>query len=342
MKQLVPPAISTLPTTAQEGSPDVQATEAEQRRIVFVARYSVKNFFLAHWDLLQVAAILLHAFGEDFASATQLVFVPPDKANHGWWGPQRPLWDALGGGRALALSEWLELKRGHRRGKLLALDDVTFALSGFHSVYGRGVVGRAMEATCSHCVAMGAPSLRRVSPFYRAAMSVVLAELGQLRSRHTLDLEGIPALWIRRGKGHGRGYSAKVGRRCLNERELLAAITKANSYPGLTMTAVELAELPFKEQVPLFRRSGVFTGMHGAGYANIIFLQPGSVVAELCPMGYCTQSYEHMSERVDLRYLRWTNTHAENAKADYDTIVDIDEFVALMQRAVATFLKQPQ
>ena len=39
---------------------------------VFVARYSVKNFFLAHFDLLQVVAILMQ-LGDDFERRAQLV-----------------------------------------------------------------------------------------------------------------------------------------------------------------------------------------------------------------------------------------------------------------------------
>ena len=38
-----------------------------------------------------------------------------------------------------------------------------------------------------------------------------------------LDASSIPTLWIRRGKGAGGSYQSKVGRRCLNEAELLQA-----------------------------------------------------------------------------------------------------------------------
>ena len=74
--------------------------------------------------------------------------------------------------------------------------------------------------------------------------------------------------------------------------------------------------------------------MHGAGYANIIFVRAGGVVAELCPLGYCTESYMRLSARLGLTYLRWTNALPENAKAGFDTIVDPGQFVALMRKAV--------
>lgn len=87
-------------------------------------------------------------------------------------------------------------------------------------------------------------------------------------------------------------------------------------------------------QLPHFRASHIVTGMHGAGYANIIFLAPGSVVAELCPMGYCTDSYRRISDRLDLHYLRWTNSDPAHAKDGFDTIVEPREFTTLMERAV--------
>ena len=62
-------------------------------------------------------------------------------------------------------------------------------------------------------------------------------------------------------------------------------------------------------------------------------MQPGGVVAELCPLGYCTDSYQRLSPRIGLTYMRWTNTISQNAKGNYDTVVDPAQFVQLMRRA---------
>ena len=67
--------------------------------------------------------------------------------------------------------------------------------------------------------------------------------------------------------------------------------------------------------------------------ANLIFLTPGSVVAELCPLGYCTNSYERISPLLGLTYLRWTNSIQANARKNFDTVVDEAQFLALMKRA---------
>ena len=57
-----------------------------------------------------------------------------------------------------------------------------FALSGLHSVYGRGTIGREMERVCAPCASAGAAAsgLKRVSSFYRVALSHSLARLGWL------------------------------------------------------------------------------------------------------------------------------------------------------------------
>ena len=331
-----------------------------ERVVVFVTRYSVKNFFLAHFDLLQVAAILSHALGPDFSERVQLVMLPPDKSNRGWWGPQAQLWSSFSDLPAISYATWIKQQRQRRHQQrlhgqsessgsgalLLPVRHAILALSGYHSVYGRGVIGRQMEAICDgRCVAGKgvAARLQRVSAFYRQFVNLALERAGllYLPSPYALATQRPggnrgdgrrEGLWISRGKGLGRGYGQTVGRRCLNEKELLASLAVSNV--SLRLTALELADVSFAVQIAHFRNAAVLTGMHGAGYANLIFLPPGAVVAELCPLGYCTPSYERLSQRLALVYMRWTNTHPHNAKAGYDTIVDVGEFHNLMHRAV--------
>ena len=329
--------------------------------VVFVARYSVKNFFLAHYDLLQVATILLHALGPEMAAgngpktSAQLVFVPPDKANQDWWGPHKPLWQAFSSLPILSFAEWAAeeerrtpqprslAKSTAQPSRLVPVRRAIFALSGQHSVYGRGTIGRAIEKVCAPCADVAAatfPRMRKLSAFYRPFLSVALAHHGLLylpppgrggggESPSSRVFRGV---WISRGKGLGRGYGKTVGRRCLNEDEVLGALHI--STVGVHLTPLELAGMPFAEQLPHFRSASVMTGMHGAGYANLIFLPVGSVVAELCPLGYCTQSYQRLSLRLGITYMRWTNRIQENAREGYDTIVDTGQFISLMASAV--------
>ena len=103
----------------------------------------------------------------------------------------------------------------------------------------------------------------------------------------------------------------------------------------LALRMAELADMPFGDQLAQIRAAAVLTGMHGAGFANMIFMAPGSVVAELCPLGYCTDSFRTLAPRLGLAYLRWTNAIASNAFANYDTVVEPHSFVELMRRALA-------
>ena len=392
MRQLLPGALGEekAPTPEEdvqeeeeeEGKEGKEAGKEEQQEeeakaastIVFIGRYSVKNFWLAHYDLLQVASILLHALGPSMAAgntskgghAAQLVFIPPDKANHDWWGPHKPLWQAFSTLPILSYSEWVDAERRRAMAAfraraasrsdaakgppplLIPVKRAIFALSGQHSVYGRGAIGRGMEKVCAACGPSDAASsssssaassaaarrMGRVSAFYRPFLSVALSYHGllYLPPPPTSARPSHRGLWISRGKGLGNGYGKTVGRRCLNEEEVLNALH--HSEVRVRLTPLELSGMPFVEQLRHFRSVTLLTGMHGAGYANIIFLPVGAVVAELCPLGYCTESYRRLSLRLGVQYMRWTNNIAENARDGYDTIVDTQQFNGLMAKAV--------
>ena len=290
------------------------------------------------------------AAGDAHGRGAQLVFLPPDKANHDWWGrtsrsgrPSRrasPSCPSPSGRRRRSSGSGAPpaAHHGAPRGALLPVRRAIFALSGQHSVYGRGTIGRAIEEglrALRDAASRATPRMSRVSAFYRPFLSVALAAHGLLYLPRAAPPAGDGAdggVWISRGKGLGNGYGKTVGRRCLNEEEVLGALH--GSRVALRLTPLELAGMPLAQQLPHFRGARVLTGMHGAGYANLIFLGVGAVVAELCPLGYCTQSYQRLSRRLGVTYLRWTNTIAENAREGYDTIVDTAQFVGLMGRAV--------
>lgn len=274
------------------------------------------------------------------------MLVPPDKANHGWWGPQRLLWASLASAPTLSYVEWLQSARPGSQ-HLVRVPHAVFALSGFHSVYGRGVVGKAFERVCapralaSSCATSGvsATRLAPVSAWYRTFLSFSLARMGVLylpsrpEAAPGRPAPRLPGLWISRGKGHGGAYGKQVARRCLNEPALLEALEASGLRLALRMA--ELADMPFGDQLAQIRAAAVLTGMHGAGFANMIFMAPGSVVAELCPLGYCTDSFRTLAPRLGLAYLRWTNAIASNAFANYDTVVEPHAFVELMRSALA-------
>ena len=114
-----------------------------------------------------------------------------------------------------------------------------------------------------------------MSPFYRAFLGLSLARLGQLQPAPADNARPrqLRALWISRGKGHGGAYGSRVARRCLNEEAIQAAAQKAAAHDeargevAVHLRPVELADVPFAQQLPLFRSAAILTGMHGAGCA---------------------------------------------------------------------------
>lgn len=71
-----------------------------------------------------------------------------------------------------------------------------------------------------------------------------------------------------------------LARRMVNEAELEAALTAQGFH------VVELENIPFQEQVELFRGAKVIVGPHGSGLANVVFSSPGALLIELMPSGF--------------------------------------------------------
>ena len=75
--------------------------------------------------------------------------------------------------------------------------------------------------------------------------------------------------------GHERLYISRAGarvRRVANEEDVVAALQPFGFH------AVRLEELPFAEQVHLFRAAEMVVAPHGAGLANVLFAPPLTVV----------------------------------------------------------------
>ena len=59
--------------------------------------------------------------------------------------------------------------------------------------------------------------------------------------------------------------------------------------------------LPWKEQVDLFHKAECIVGLHGAGFANIVFCQPRTKVIELRSSN-AGPMYENVAKKNDLNY----------------------------------------
>lgn len=47
----------------------------------------------------------------------------------------------------------------------------------------------------------------------------------------------------------------------------------------------------------------------------------------------CTESFYRLATRLNLGYLRWTNTHPANHRHNADTVVHVEEFLHLLEEA---------
>lgn len=346
---VLPPAVAHALTQGQARAQGQVWTQGQPSVLtLLVVRISPKNLYHGHWDIANVFALLVALRADNSLRGSggrasgrprvRLVFVPPDKANRSpqpLWGPHLPLWQALADE---PLTSALELS-----GRADAPADMQFwfesaaiALSGAHSVSGRGPVGRALDAACggSACAAQRGPEAH-LPPYYRGLVGRALAAFAQLRPALPPPLHGgrgVRALWLTRGAGLGGrlGYAQTVSRRCVNEADVLAA---ARSETEHAIEAADFGVLAFSEQLRALRAADVLTGMHGAGFANLLFLRPSSVVLELCAMRYCPDMYAGMAARAGLRHMRWRNTNpADDLPAD-DTRVPPAAFVRALNAA---------
>ena len=86
-----------------------------------------------------------------------------------------------------------------------------------------------------------------------------------------------------------------------NEYELIARLLRWGIEP------VELSSLDLDEQIALFRDTRLVVGAHGAGLANIVFCQPGTVLYELLPAHYVNPCVAHLAQMRDVHY--WCDVH---------------------------------
>ena len=88
-------------------------------------------------------------------------------------------------------------------------------------------------------------------------------------------------------------------RRLLNEPEVVDLLGEYGFTP------IELEDLPFRDQVSLFRAARIVIAPHGGGLANLVFSPPGATVIELFPAANIDLYYRLSTQlRLDYRYVK--------------------------------------
>ncbi|XP_064626850.1 uncharacterized protein LOC135487256 [Lineus longissimus] len=131
--------------------------------------------------------------------------------------------------------------------------------------------------------------------------------------KHYLDCKRLNILfvWRRDYINHPRNPAGVISRKITNERELVFAVKSA--HPLFNVREILLETMTVREQLNAFAQTDVLIGMHGAGFAQCIFLQPGSAVIEFFPKNFGENwHFEYLAKWSGVHYLKWKNRDSIN------------------------------
>ncbi|ORY59923.1 uncharacterized protein BCR38DRAFT_459950 [Pseudomassariella vexata] len=89
----------------------------------------------------------------------------------------------------------------------------------------------------------------------------------------------------------------KAGLRLMDQEKLVAALERqyADSPVRLEVNLVDLAVVPFAQQVQLVHDSDVLAGVHGAGLTHSLWLRELSAVVEILPEGFMHKGFRNLA-----------------------------------------------
>jgi len=178
--------------------------------------------------------------------------------------------------------------------------------------------GQILRARCVILPELTAPSLTQ-NPVYihRVQQELVAA----------LSPESVPAFRRIYGARDRHGVRSIV-----NEAELDDSLAK------LGFEKVYFEDLTLSKQVNLMRETAIFLGVHGAGMANMIFLQQGAKVIELLNEEYGDQCYFRLASCLNLAYFLAPCTGTSGAqKNQSDMVVKVSLLKRIMEAALISY-----
>ncbi|OJD19413.1 hypothetical protein AJ78_00587 [Emergomyces pasteurianus Ep9510] len=110
-------------------------------------------------------------------------------------------------------------------------------------------------------------------------------------------------------------------------------------FPSVEVNLIDLAVLPFSEQIKLIRRTDILAGVHGAGLTHGIFLPPHSTIAEILPPKLGHKGFRNMAKMMGHKYFssHGGEHQTSDTKDDWqfdDVFIDEDRFMNLLELAV--------
>ncbi len=86
------------------------------------------------------------------------------------------------------------------------------------------------------------------------------------------------------------------------EEQLLAQIRE---LPNVRLQVIDLAAIPFEEQIQVIANTDVLLGVHGNGFSNVLFLPSHATVIELFPEKSFRVEYRILAKARELAYWGW-------------------------------------
>ena len=109
-------------------------------------------------------------------------------------------------------------------------------------------------------------------------------------------------------------------RAILNEEDLKPVLK------GLGISCYSLENMTFVDTVRLFKSAEFVTGAHGAGLSWLIFCNPGTVVCEIYKWQDKKRHFLHLSSRMNLQHVRFSDVEVERADEDSHMTVNIEAY----------------
>ncbi len=156
------------------------------------------------------------------------------------------------------------------------------------------------------------------------------------------SIENIPIWiikWLRKkylkNKLNNSNYSKKIyinreedsilkNRRIINNKEVQDLLTNHG------FKIISLSNYSFKEQVKIFNNAKIIVGLHGAGFANLIFSKPHTKVIELSSK-YSGNVLQYLAKRCHLDYKKIVDSNSQSFKHQNNPImVDLKKLKKLL------------
>ena len=151
----------------------------------------------------------------------------------------------------------------------------------------------------SHPKSVNAPSDRQVSKWIcdRLRMSFMN------KTVHKAKTDFSRFIYISRGDNTNQ-------RVLLGEAELISQLSSRGVVPYI------LSSLTFEEQVGLFSNAEVVIGVHGAGFANLVFAPENTLAIELASQSYCPTMFEDIAFHRNHKYQRIIGDEASSSSVE--------------------------